>query len=164
MAGLSGERPKTCSRSCWRARIKSLLDPAVSADPSAEWTAALEDVLRARLSPGWRGLLWIVHRISKPFSNLGRAWRRRDEPDAGTRSLRRGARIGLLSQDDTFPTGLTAQQVLLAAPLKITCREDCKGLCPHCGTNLNQEQCSCAVTPEEPRWAALKEIRGKLAH
>jgi uncharacterized protein len=56
------------------------------------------------------------------------------------------------------------EQVLLAAPLKITCREDCKGLCPHCGTNLNQEQCSCAVTPEEPRWAALKEIRSKLAH
>ena len=56
------------------------------------------------------------------------------------------------------------EQLLLAAPLKITCREDCKGLCPHCGTNLNQEQCSCTVTPEEPRWAALKEIRSKLAH
>ena len=56
------------------------------------------------------------------------------------------------------------EQVLLAAPLKVTCREDCKGLCPHCGKNLNQEQCSCAVEIEEPRWAALKEIRGKLAH
>jgi uncharacterized protein len=56
------------------------------------------------------------------------------------------------------------EQVLLAAPLKVTCREDCKGLCPHCGTNLNQEQCSCAVAQEEPRWAALKEIRSKLAH
>ncbi|MGB9282707.1 MAG: YceD family protein, partial [Candidatus Sulfotelmatobacter sp.] len=42
--------------------------------------------------------------------------------------------------------------------------EDCKGLCPHCGKNLNQEKCSCAVTLEEPRWAALKEIRSKLAH
>lgn len=56
------------------------------------------------------------------------------------------------------------EQILLAVPLKITCSEDCKGLCPHCGTNLNQEKCSCAVTREEPRWAALKEIRGKLAH
>jgi uncharacterized protein len=55
------------------------------------------------------------------------------------------------------------EQVLLAVPLKVTCREDCKGLCPHCGTNLNEGQCSCAVAPEEPRWAALKEIRGKLA-
>ena len=56
------------------------------------------------------------------------------------------------------------EQVLLAAPLKATCREDCKGLCPLCGTNLNQERCSCAVAQEEPRWAALKEIRSKLAH
>jgi uncharacterized protein len=55
------------------------------------------------------------------------------------------------------------EQILLTVPLKVTCREDCKGLCPHCGKNLNQEQCSCAVIQEEPRWAALKEIRGKLA-
>jgi len=65
---------------------------------------------------------------------------------------------GLLLDD------VVREQVLLAAPLKVTCRVDCKGLCPHCGTNLNQEQCSCAVVPEEPRWAALKEIRSKLAH
>lgn len=56
------------------------------------------------------------------------------------------------------------EQVLLAVPLKAICREDCKGLCPHCGKNLNQETCSCAVAEEEPRWAALKEIRSKLAH
>ncbi len=56
------------------------------------------------------------------------------------------------------------EQVLLAVPVKVICRENCKGLCPHCGKNLNLEQCSCATEQEEPRWAALKEIRGKLAH
>jgi uncharacterized protein len=56
------------------------------------------------------------------------------------------------------------EQILLAVPIKVTCSEDCKGLCPHCGKNLNQETCSCAVAQEEPRWSALKEIRGKLAH
>jgi uncharacterized protein len=54
------------------------------------------------------------------------------------------------------------EQILLAVPLKLTCRDDCKGLCPHCGKNRNSELCSCEVRPEEPRWAALKEIRGKL--
>jgi uncharacterized protein len=49
-------------------------------------------------------------------------------------------------------------------PLKITCREDCKGLCPHCGKNLNQEACSCNVPREDPRWAALKEVRTRLEH
>jgi uncharacterized protein len=56
------------------------------------------------------------------------------------------------------------EQLLLAAPLKVTCQENCKGLCPHCGKNLNEGQCDCTVEVEEPRWSALKEIRGKLAH
>ena len=56
------------------------------------------------------------------------------------------------------------EQILLAVPLKVTCREDCKGLCPQCGVNRNLEQCSCVIAQEEPRWAALKEIRSKLAH
>jgi len=47
-------------------------------------------------------------------------------------------------------------------PLKAICREDCKGLCPHCGKNLNQEQCNCAEPMEDPRWSALKEIKDKL--
>src|ERR1043165_1873976 len=38
-----------------------------------------------------------------------------DEPDAGNRSARRGARIGYLAQDDSFPGGLTVREVLLAA-------------------------------------------------
>jgi uncharacterized protein len=54
------------------------------------------------------------------------------------------------------------EQVLLAVPLKTVCRDDCKGLCPHCGKNLNESACSCSDEVEDPRWAALKEIRGKL--
>src|SRR5215468_5035701 len=38
-----------------------------------------------------------------------------DEPDAGTRSLRRTARLGYVPQDDAFPPGLTVRDVLLAA-------------------------------------------------
>jgi uncharacterized protein len=56
------------------------------------------------------------------------------------------------------------EQLLLAVPLKVTCRENCKGLCPQCGKNLNESPCDCSMEIEEPRWAALKEIRGKLAN
>jgi uncharacterized protein len=56
------------------------------------------------------------------------------------------------------------EQVLLALPLRVICREDCKGLCPHCGKNLNLEQCSCSEPIEDPRWSALKDIREKLDH
>lgn len=54
------------------------------------------------------------------------------------------------------------EQILLALPLKATCRPDCKGLCPQCGKNLNQEQCSCSREREDPRWAALKDVRSRL--
>jgi len=74
------------------------------------------------------------------------------------------AEIGYYEGDGILLEDVLREQVLLAIPLKITCREDCKGLCPHCGKNLNQEQCSCAVPAGDPRWAALKEIRGRLDH
>ena len=72
------------------------------------------------------------------------------------------AEIGYYDGEGLLLEDVLREQVLLAVPLKVTCREDCKGLCPHCGKNLNQEQCSCAVPLEDPRWSALKEIRERL--
>ena len=63
---------------------------------------------------------------------------------------------GLLLED------VLREQILLAVPLKTICKEDCKGLCAHCGKNLNKGQCSCEEPVEDARWNALKEIRGKL--
>ena len=74
------------------------------------------------------------------------------------------AEIGYYQGEGLLLEDVLREQVLLALPLKITCREDCKGLCPHCGKNLNQEQCSCAVAVEDPRWAALKDVRSRLEH
>ncbi len=72
------------------------------------------------------------------------------------------AEIGYYQGDGILLEDVLREQVLLALPLKVTCRDDCKGLCPHCGTNLNEAQCSCAVVVEDPRWTALREIRSKL--
>lgn len=74
------------------------------------------------------------------------------------------AEIGYYEGDGVLLEDVLREQVLLALPLKITCREDCKGLCPQCGKNLNQEQCSCVIEVEDPRWAALKEVRSRLEH
>jgi len=35
------------------------------------------------------------------------------------------------------------EEILLGFPMKVLCRQDCKGLCPHCGVNLNYEECKC---------------------
>ena len=74
------------------------------------------------------------------------------------------AEIGYYQGDGILLEDVLREQVLLALPLKVTCREDCKGLCPHCGKNLNEEQCSCNVPMEDPRWAALKDVRDRLEH
>ena len=49
--------------------------------------------------------------------------------------------------------------VLVEEPFKTLCGTDCKGICPHCGANRNQENCGCNVeTIVDNRWENLKEI------
>jgi uncharacterized protein len=74
------------------------------------------------------------------------------------------AEIGYYQNDGLLLEDVLREQVLLALPLKVTCNPDCKGLCPQCGKNLNQEQCSCSTEVEDPRWAALKEVRSRMEH
>ena len=44
-------------------------------------------------------------------------------------------------------------------PEKILCDSTCRGLCPHCGVNLNETSCQCQDDQTDPRWEALKNIR-----
>ncbi|MDD4753744.1 MAG: DUF177 domain-containing protein [Desulfitobacteriaceae bacterium] len=50
------------------------------------------------------------------------------------------------------------QAFLLELPMKVLCREECKGLCPACGTNLNIKECRCERELIDPRLAALKNL------
>ena len=50
------------------------------------------------------------------------------------------------------------EQVALAVPQFALCREDCRGLCPQCGSNLNEGDCGCVVEEVDDRWAALRRI------
>jgi len=86
--------------------------------------------------------------------------------DAGVneRSISGGgeAEIGYYQGEGLLLEDALREQVLLAMPLKTLCREDCKGLCPHCGRNLNVETCECTQAVEDARWSALKDLRDKL--
>lgn len=58
------------------------------------------------------------------------------------------------------------EYTLLAVPLKLLCREDCAGLCPRCGRNLNEMPngiCTCPPKKIDSRWSALEKLR-KAAH
>ena len=50
------------------------------------------------------------------------------------------------------------EMVLLNHPIKMICSEDCKGLCPKCGANLNIEKCQCADETSDPRWEELRKL------
>lgn len=54
---------------------------------------------------------------------------------------------------------LVREQVLLALPSRLLCREECRGLCPTCGVDLNADACSCGTREVDPRWSALKDLR-----
>jgi uncharacterized protein len=50
------------------------------------------------------------------------------------------------------------QYALLAIPMKPLCHQDCAGLCPECGHNLNRGPCDCPGQRVDPRWAALTRL------
>ncbi len=58
---------------------------------------------------------------------------------------------GLLVED------LVREQVLLTLPMRVVCREDCRGLCPQCGCDRNHEACDC-VAPADARWEGLRGL------
>jgi uncharacterized protein len=53
------------------------------------------------------------------------------------------------------------EELALAVPAWVVCREDCRGLCPRCGKDLNAGPCGCDPTPD-PRWQALADLKSKL--
>ena len=68
--------------------------------------------------------------------------------------------------DRDFYTGETVnlenilrEQVLLTLPLKPLCAETCKGICPRCGADLNQETCQCPAEESTSPFAILKNIK-----
>jgi uncharacterized protein len=50
------------------------------------------------------------------------------------------------------------EELILAVPQFVECRDDCRGLCPRCGADLNAGPCSCRPDTD-PRWAALTKLR-----
>ncbi|MBS5873681.1 MAG: DUF177 domain-containing protein [Candidatus Fimivicinus sp.] len=72
-----------------------------------------------------------------------------DEEDTGEFIIVEGMRLDL--------TALVWEDILLSLPTKFLCREDCKGLCPMCGKNLNDGSCSCEK-PIDPRLEVLRQL------
>lgn len=55
-------------------------------------------------------------------------------------------------------TDIIKNNILLSLPVKKLCKDDCEGLCQHCGTNLNVANCDCDNEDIDPRLAKLKDL------
>lgn len=53
-------------------------------------------------------------------------------------------------------------EILVSWPMKVLCKDDCKGICSTCGTNLNEATCNCGQTAIDPRMAAFQDVFNKF--
>jgi uncharacterized protein len=58
--------------------------------------------------------------------------------------------------------GLIAEQIFLSLPFKVLCSESCRGICPRCGVNLNEESCRCEKATEDSPFGGLEKLRREL--
>lgn len=55
-------------------------------------------------------------------------------------------------------TSVVGRSILVNLPMKVVCDEDCKGLCPICGKDLNEGDCECDTTYIDPRFESLRSL------
>jgi uncharacterized protein len=66
--------------------------------------------------------------------------------------------VGFYRDDEIDLSQMIWEQVYLALPMKPLCKQDCRGLCQECGTNLNLTSCSCDREKADPRLSILKTL------
>ncbi|MBE5902394.1 MAG: DUF177 domain-containing protein [Lachnospiraceae bacterium] len=57
---------------------------------------------------------------------------------------------------------LVYDEMLVNWPMKVLCKDDCKGICHKCGCNLNERTCACDRTVVDPRMAAIQDVFNKF--
>ena len=162
---------------------RDFLDGILRADPPTEFHAAGAALLRGAATKMGRKVL-VQSRFQVPLT--GQCKRcltsvRLDEPVELTRTYvpeqqahapgehrgddSEGSFDPGLLDEETYAgkeidlTAAVREQILLHIPPPPLCRDDCLGLCPTCGKDLNEGACGCDRSVIDPRWAALKGIQ-----
>lgn len=66
--------------------------------------------------------------------------------------------MGFYAADEFDLLELIKEQLVLNVPMKLLCSEECKGICPKCGTDLNINKCNCSLTEVDSRLEILKDL------
>ncbi|MDY6971305.1 MAG: DUF177 domain-containing protein [Thermodesulfobacteriota bacterium] len=67
--------------------------------------------------------------------------------------------VDFVAGDEVNLLEIVREQIYLSLPMKTLCREDCFGLCPRCGTNLNKKKCSCERENGDQSFSKLKNLK-----
>jgi uncharacterized protein len=67
--------------------------------------------------------------------------------------------LAVFNDDAIELDDVVREEILLAMPAQVLCREDCQGLCPICGIDRNVSQCNCESQQTDARWGALKDLQ-----
>jgi uncharacterized protein len=121
----------------------------------AQWSGTFEVPCARCLDP-------VKHALNGDFDLLFRPL----GIDAGPSERALGApetEIGYYQEGGLALEDVLREQVLLSLPARTLCSADCKGLCPHCGSNLNEGACKCEARPPDDRWSALSGLRSQLS-
>ena len=141
---------------------RSPADSSVPEGAEAVCEVALESfaggvMVTGTVTAPWRGM---CRRCASPVEGVLRIPVRERFSDAGTADGRdRGDDEAYPIVGDQLDLGpMVRDAVILELPLAPLCREDCRGLCPYCGCDRNEELCACEA-PRDPRWANLDVLR-----
>ena len=142
-------------RSAGQAVHEAGIDPGRSVVP-----AGVDIEVDVTLTP-FEGGIDVVGTVTAPWSGI---CRRCAEPVSGELRIPvherfADAPLAGASDEELYPiVDETIDLVVLELPMAPLCREDCAGLCVHCGANRNEGDCGC-VAPRDPRWANLDVLR-----
>lgn len=71
-------------------------------------------------------------------------------------------RTAFLAGSELDVGDVITEQLLLALPMKPLCRDDCRGLCPQCGQNLNVAECDCKIPVIHPAFSVLEDLKEQM--
>lgn len=93
-----------------------------------------------------------IFRVSNNFQNIYLFSSEEETDDVNIHYLS-------LEQDKIDLSKDVSEYAKFAIPMKKLCSQSCKGLCPHCGINLNEKKCNCKTEETNPVWDKLQKLK-----
>jgi len=98
----------------------------------------------------------IEKRFDLVYMPVGESGGGEDEIDEGA------IEVGFYEGNGIALHEILREVVLLTLPMQFVCREACKGICPVCGQNRNQRECSCHIEAADDRWSKLRDFQAQM--